>query len=148
MTVSNRTDIPEANPAFICRLPSGYLTLGEMQFLRGYCILYADPQVADLNALYPGQRSQYLCDMTLVGDALLVVTGAYRINYGIFGNSQPILHAHIVPRYTSEPETLRKGLPWSYHQEMLDSNPFNHQSDQDLIQRIADTIRKRLEGKY
>jgi diadenosine tetraphosphate (Ap4A) HIT family hydrolase len=51
--------------------------------------------------------------MTLIGDALLEVTGVFRINYGIMGNSDPCLHTHIVPRYLTEPEKFRQGLPWS-----------------------------------
>ena len=51
--------------------------------------------------------------MTLIGDALLEVTGANRINYGIMGNPDPFLHTHIVPRNLTEPEKFREGLPWS-----------------------------------
>ena len=50
--------------------------------------------------------------MALVGDALLEVTGAYRINYAILGNTDPALHAHIVPRFLTEPDEYRKGPPW------------------------------------
>jgi diadenosine tetraphosphate (Ap4A) HIT family hydrolase len=67
------------------------------------------------------QRAEYLGDMALVGDALLEVTGAYRINYGIMGNSDPFRHAHIVPRYSAEPENLRNGLPWSYPKKLMDA---------------------------
>ena len=42
------------------------------------------------------------------------VTGAYRINYAIMGNSDPYLHAHIVPRYSDEPEEYLHDQPWSY----------------------------------
>ncbi|MCE5208940.1 MAG: hypothetical protein LLG42_11610 [Chloroflexi bacterium] len=30
-------------PSLICRMPSGWVFLCGMQFLRGYCILQADP---------------------------------------------------------------------------------------------------------
>ncbi|MGD0749887.1 MAG: hypothetical protein ABSA23_00600 [Anaerolineales bacterium] len=63
--------------------------------------------------------------MALVGDALLEVTGAYRINYGILGNSDPFLHAHIVPRYLTEPENLRNGLPCSYPRKLMDAVSFD-----------------------
>jgi len=46
-------------------------------------------------------------------DALLEVTGAYRINYGIMGNSAPFLLTDIVLRYLTEPEKFREGLPCS-----------------------------------
>jgi diadenosine tetraphosphate (Ap4A) HIT family hydrolase len=116
----------------------------DMQYLRGYLILLSDPVVASINDLDRLQRAVYLGDMTLVGDSLLEVTGAYRINYGIMGNSDPFLHAHIVPRYLSEPDKLRTGLPWSYPQKMVDEVVFDLARDKDLMQQIAAAIQKRL----
>jgi len=52
--------------------------------------------------------------MSRLGDALLKVTGAARINYAIFGNQEPALHAHVIPRYGDEPEALRSAQPWAY----------------------------------
>jgi hypothetical protein len=72
---------PGDNPVVICRMPSGWVQLADRQYLRGYCILMAEPQVISLNALDAAARERFLLDMSLVGDALLEVTGAYRINY-------------------------------------------------------------------
>ncbi len=133
-----------SNPAVICRVPSGWAVLSDMQFLRGYTILLADPVVASVNALDRPLRAVYLSDMALVGDALLEVTSAYRINYGILGNSDPYLHAHIIPRYLNEPEEFRGGLPWSYPLELVNAVPFDHERDRELMQRIASAIQKRM----
>ena len=118
--------------------------LCDLQFLSGYCILLADPVVSSLNDLSQAKRSEFLCDMATVGDALLEVTGAYRINYAIAGNSDPYLHAHIVPRYMTEPEILRKGLPWSHPQAEMDSMVFDYERDKLLIQRLSQAINNRL----
>ena len=82
--------------------------------------------------------------MSIVGDALLDVTGAHRINYAIMGNSDKVLHSHIVPRYAIEPEEFRLNTPWSYPQEIMNTMLFASDRDQDLISRIKDAIRKRL----
>jgi hypothetical protein len=37
-----------------------------------------------------------------------------RINYAIFGNLEPALHAHVLPRYEDEPESMRTQHPWAY----------------------------------
>ena len=50
----------------------------------------------------------YSRDMGRIGDALLRVTKAYRINYETWGNSEPALHTHIMPRYLAEPDAKRK----------------------------------------
>lgn len=125
-------------------MPSGWVVLCDMQFLSGYCIFLADPIVTSLNDLDRNQRSAFLCDMATVGDALLEVTSAYRINYAIAGNTDPYLHAHIVPRYLSEPEELRRGLPWSHPQAELDSMLFDVDRDRPLMEKLRQAIVKRL----
>ena len=98
----------------IARLYSGWAVFGERQFVRGYALLLPDPVVPNLNALSAQERIAFLSDMSRLGDALLKVTGAARINYAIFGNAEPALHAHVIPRYQDEPEELRGTHPWAY----------------------------------
>jgi len=88
--------------------------MGDVQFLPGYCLLLPDPVVPSLNDLTDGARGQFLQDMASIGDALLKVTSAYRINYEILGNTEPELHAHVFPRYISEPEAIRRKPAWFY----------------------------------
>jgi diadenosine tetraphosphate (Ap4A) HIT family hydrolase len=96
------------------RCASGWAVFGQQQFIEGYLLLLPDPVVPDLNALTAERRSQFLLDMSQLGDALMRTTAALRINYAIFGNLEPALHAHIVPRYRNEPESLRTQHPWAY----------------------------------
>jgi len=102
------------NPYVICRLPSGWAVMGDVQFLPGYSILLPDPVVPSLNEVNETGRALYLRDMVLLGDALLKVTGAIRINYEILGNSEPELHAHVFPRYSHESDERRKMPAWFY----------------------------------
>jgi diadenosine tetraphosphate (Ap4A) HIT family hydrolase len=146
ITIPERIAAAQAgtNPTVIYRVPSGWVVLCDMQFLRGYCILLADPIVPSLNDLDQVQRAQYLCDMALVGDALLEVTGAYRINYAIMGNSDPYLHAHITPRYADEPEQYRHWLPWSYPKSVMEADLFDFERDKELIQQLREAIGVRI----
>ena len=98
-------------PQAILRLPSGWVTAGDTQPLRGYCVLLAAPVARDFNALAPEARARYALDMGRVGDALIAALGAYRVNYETWGNLDPALHTHIVPRYLSEPDRLRVQTP-------------------------------------
>ncbi len=132
------------NPTAICRMPSGWAVLCDVQFLRGYSLLLSDPVVPDLNVLDRGHRAQYLLDMTIIGDALLEVTGAFRINYEILGNLDPALHAHIIPRYLSEPEDLRKGPAFLYDKDFRNSIKFDYERDKELMQQLATAIQRRL----
>lgn len=98
----------------VARLPSGWAVFGEQQFLPGYCLLLPDPVVPHLNALPVAARAQFVADMGRLGDALLASTAAVRVNYAIFGNQDPALHAHVVPRYADEPLPQRTAHPWTY----------------------------------
>lgn len=146
MSVSQQVEAARvgAEPALICRVSSGWVVLCTMQYLRGYCILLPDPVVPSLNDLTRQQRADYLCDMSMVGDALLEVTGAHRINYAIMGNSDQALHSHIVPRYLTEPDEFRLNTPWSYPQVTMNDRLFDPDRDRDLMLKIKDAIRKRL----
>ena len=101
-------------PRVIARFYSGWALFGERQFLRGYALLLPDPVVPTLNSLGAQERTLFLLDVARLGDALLKLTGAARINYAILGNQEPALHAHVIPRYSNEPENLRASHPWAY----------------------------------
>jgi len=96
----------------VLRMKSGWAVLGDPQITRGYCLLLPDPVVPDLNALTGEARRQFLADMAALGDAVLAVTGAERINYEILGNLEPALHAHVIPRHASEDPALRTKPVW------------------------------------
>jgi diadenosine tetraphosphate (Ap4A) HIT family hydrolase len=96
------------------RCASGWAVFGHQQFIKGYLLLLPDPVVPDLNALSAGHRAQFLLDMSRLGDALMRAASPVRINYAIFGNLEPALHAHVIPRYQDEPENLRTQHPWAY----------------------------------
>lgn len=114
----------------IARLFSGWAVFGPRQFVRGYALLLPDPVVPTLNALAAKERTQFLGDMTRIGDALLKVTGAVRINYAIFGNQEPALHAHVVPRYEDEPEPMRTKHPFAYDWSVAPA--FDHAACREL----------------
>jgi diadenosine tetraphosphate (Ap4A) HIT family hydrolase len=103
-----------AAAGLVARLASGWVVMGERQVFPGYCLLLPDPVADHLNALGPAHRARFLADMALVGDALLACTGAIRINYAIFGNVEPALHAHVFPRRADEPEATRTAQPWAF----------------------------------
>jgi diadenosine tetraphosphate (Ap4A) HIT family hydrolase len=96
------------------RCASGWAVFGHQQIVNGYLLLLPDPVVPDLNALTPERRSQFLLDMSRLGDALLRTTAPIRINYAIFGNVEPALHAHVIPRYRTEPDGMHTQHPWAY----------------------------------
>jgi diadenosine tetraphosphate (Ap4A) HIT family hydrolase len=125
--------------ASVGRLASGWVIMGERQVLAGYCLLLPDPVVPHLNSLAPEARGRFLADMAAVGDALLVVSGALRINYAIFGNVEPALHAHMFPRHSTEPSATRTAQPWAL--DWSAAPIYSESLHGDLKQRLAAQLR-------
>ena len=123
-----------AHPPLITRMPSGWAVMGQSQFLRGYSLLLPDPVVPHLNAMDAAARDRFLSDMGRLGDAVLAATDALRINYAMFGNVEPALHAHVIPRYADEPEAMRAAHPWAY--DWNAARQFDTQSDGQLLAMI------------
>lgn len=130
-----------ANPTVIARLRSGWAVAGLTQVIDGYCLLLPDPVVPDLNALTGEARTQFLLDMVGLGDVLLELTGALRINYEILGNLEPALHAHLFPRYASEPEALRTGPIWHY--DWKSAPPFDAAAQAPFMARVRTALTAR-----
>lgn len=104
------------NPTVIARMTSGYAVMGDTQFLPGYCVLLAAPQVAQLGDLPLAGRRAFLTDMALLGEAITAACTPTprRINYEILGNTDPFLHAHLFPRYDTEQPEYGRFPVWLY----------------------------------
>jgi len=144
------------NPMLMAKLPSGYVVFGDTQHLPGYCVLLSDVHDADhLTDLTGEQRTQFLADMAMLGDAVFAVCGGRdpafrRLNYEILGNSLHTLHAHVHARYAWEPKEFRTGPVWRYPlEDRFDArhdplrSPDAEELD-DLRQAITAELERRL----
>ena len=122
-------------PNAIIRLKSGWVMAAEKQTVEGYCLLFSDPVVKDLNSLADAERAQYALDTIRVGDALLAITGATRINYETWGNLDPALHTHIVPRYSHEAAEKRV-LPVCKAYDSALARAFDPLCDREFVERM------------
>jgi diadenosine tetraphosphate (Ap4A) HIT family hydrolase len=146
-SIHRRVDAAKTNrnPAVVCQVSSGWVVMADEQVTPGYCMLLPDPVVSDINSMDREDRIQFLSDMVLIGDALMEVTDAYRINYDINNNADPALCAHIFPRYKSEPEQYLKMPAWfCYEVEKKLPPKFDAERDSALMKKIANVI----QGKF
>ncbi|MET8697527.1 diadenosine tetraphosphate hydrolase [Kitasatospora sp. NPDC004723] len=108
------------NPTVIRRLDAGFAVAGDVQFLPGYAILLTDrPGVQRLSDLPRPRRLAYLEDLDRLGEAVERACRAAdpafrRVNLEILGNTDPMLHAHVWPRYDWEPADLVRLPVWLY----------------------------------
>jgi diadenosine tetraphosphate (Ap4A) HIT family hydrolase len=82
--------------------------------------------------------------MALLGDIVLMVTGAVRINYAMFGNMEPALHAHVFPRFDDEPEDLRTASPWAY--DWSQAPTFDLDKDGPLLEALREKLSRTVSG--
>jgi len=99
------------NEFVVAKLETGWVALAGEAFTQGHCVFWPDPVVFSLNDLNEEMRMKYSRDVARVGDALIAVLGAYRINYETMCNVTQSLHTHIIPRYAEEPDELRRERP-------------------------------------
>jgi len=132
------------NPMVMATLPGGYAVMGDTQFLPGYSVILPKHFVTSLNELSLTERVAFLRDMSLLGDAVQAATGAVRINYDILGNTDAFLHAHVFPRYASEPaERLAKPV-WLYSPDhwTADKYAYSPTKHGELRQKITDYLQQ------
>ena len=100
----------DAFPDSIAELKSCYVILGDQQFYRGYCVLFAKLHATELY-LMPADAARLLFDeMRLVAEAIAAVVKPWKMNYECLGNSEPHVHWHLLPRY--ETDEMRRGPIW------------------------------------
>jgi diadenosine tetraphosphate (Ap4A) HIT family hydrolase len=132
------------DPTVIARLAGGWAVLGDPQVIPGYCLLLPDPVVSHLNALQGPARAAFLADMAALGDVLQAECGAVRINYAIFGNVEPALHAHLFPRRADEPAALATAQPWAW--DWAAAPPFDPVRHGALRERLRAAVAAAVPG--
>jgi diadenosine tetraphosphate (Ap4A) HIT family hydrolase len=124
------------NPDFVARLETYWVVISNRPLLDGHCVTYADPVVFGMNDLDEATRMKYWRDVCRVGDALIKVTGSYRINYETMCNVAQALHTHIVPRQLSEPDKERHERPAVAYKE----KDLNADAGRELIAKLQEAL--------
>lgn len=141
-------DLFRERPYFVYEFDTSYVEIGKNQFWEGYCILFAKGDYNHLTDMPLPVREAYLMEMSILGEAMLEVLGAARINYNILGNSYPLVHAHLFPRYDWEDEDLRKTVVWRYDSSFFSDEAYRFDQDRhaDLKERLTAAIDRRYQA--
>ncbi|MFS0785504.1 hypothetical protein ABC345_03860 [Shouchella sp. 1P09AA] len=133
------------NPMVMVNMRSGFAVIGDTQFLPGYCVLLPTEKWPSLEKMPLALRSDYLLDMSLIGDAIVDVCQPLRVNYSIYGNTDTYLHAHLFPRYDWEPAERIPHPVWQYPQEKWTDE--QEQFQEATHGALRDKLTKKLEEK-
>ena len=132
------------NPMVMARMRSGFAVIGDTQHLPGYSLLLCDDASVDhLTDLDRRRRSEFLFDLSLIGEAVQLACrdrGLRRVNYEVLGNALPWLHGHVHARYDWEPPE-RVGWPvWCYPDAERSAVEHTYRDDQHGELRSAITL--------
>lgn len=138
------------NPMVIAKMRSGFAVMGDTQFLPGYCLLLPWKAYSSLEELDFQKRSEYLLDMSLIGEAISVVCNPRRINYSIYGNTDAYLHSHIFPRYNWEPKERIPYPVWQYPSNKWFDAEYQYKEEKHggLKQKLSHKINELMEKAY
>lgn len=138
------------NPMVIAKMRRGFAVIGDTQFLPGYCVLLPLRPFGSIEELDFKQRSEYLLDMSLIGEAILKVCNPRRVNYSIYGNTDAYLHAHVFPRYNWEPEERIPYPVWQYSAEKWHNAEYLYSDEThgEIKEKLSNKIYELMKEAY
>lgn len=98
------TDYLDSFSKFICPLDICDFYLFTDQRYYGRCVVALKKHCEEIHQLTAEERVMFINDVARVSNAIQTVTGCKKINYTIYGDGNPHLHMHIVPKYEDGPE--------------------------------------------
>ncbi len=107
----------------------------DWQFFKGSTLLVYKEHITELHHLDSSDRHQFMDDASRVSVALEMAYPGVKLNHGLFGNSVPHLHWHIIVRRDTDPDP--KSTIWESPFDVVES------SEQDLLV-TAEQIRQYL----
>jgi diadenosine tetraphosphate (Ap4A) HIT family hydrolase len=117
------------HPGFVKELKTGYVILNEFQYFRGYSLFLSKTHAAELHELSASERSTFLAEMSLVGEAVYRAFQPKKLNYELLGNLSPHMHWHIIPRYKTDSQPEKS--VWELNKEET-CNPEHKSNPEDL----------------
>jgi diadenosine tetraphosphate (Ap4A) HIT family hydrolase len=100
-----------AFPDFVAELPHSFVILGDAQFYRGYCVVFAKLHATELHLMPPAEARALFEETVAVGAAIAAVVKPLKLNHECLGNAEPHVHWHVFPRYASDP--MQRSPIWS-----------------------------------
>ena len=97
----------------------------DWQFFKGTVILVFQDHVTELHHLSKELQSRFIADASRISTALEKTFPGTKLNHGLFGNTMPHLHWHIMVRRETDPDS--KSTIWESQFPILE------QSDQDFF---------------
>lgn len=117
------------------KMTGGTLYLFKDQAHKGRCVVALNDHKKELFECTDEQRNAFMADVAAASKAIKELWGCTKINLGSFGDTNPHLHVHIVPKYEG-------GFEFGGSFEITNPNPVHLSDDEykEMIQALKEKL--------
>ena len=98
------------NPYLIAEMDRSYFVVGDHQWHQGYALVLLKEHIREPFHLPLHAQSEHFREVMRAADALDRTFQPEKMNFSCYGNAEPHVHWHIVPRYENDPHPGKD--PW------------------------------------
>ena len=98
------------NPHVIAEMDYSYFVVGDHQFHEGYALVLLKEHIREPFELSPDVQREHFREVMRAAEALNTTFQPRKLNFSCYGNAEPHVHWHIVPRYEDDPHPGKD--PW------------------------------------
>jgi diadenosine tetraphosphate (Ap4A) HIT family hydrolase len=114
------------NPHLIAEMEHTYFVVGDHQCFKGYALVLLKQHVREPFELTPNAQREHFVEVMRAAKAIHETFAPAKLNFSCYGNAEPHVHWHIVPRYEDDPN--RDGDPWRAWRAWRDATPLSEQN--------------------
>ncbi len=127
-------------PTFIHEFENSILVLGDHQYFKGYSILVSKIHAREIHNLPQEIHLDFFSELMTATQAIEKAFQPWKMNHASFGNQDPHVHIHIIPRYESDPD--RHQQPW-YNSNQFEDHLLKPGAGAETLNRIREAIKNK-----
>ena len=98
------------NPHLVAVMEHSIFVVGDHQWHRGYAVVALKEHVREPYDLTPDVQRAHFREVMRAAEALDKTFQPVKMNFSCYGNAEPHVHWHVVPRYADDPHPGQD--PW------------------------------------
>lgn len=112
------------NPYVIAEFKHSIFVVGDHQYFPGYSLILYKQHVREMLDLPPQIQTELFEEVMRGTRALVETFHPWKMNHASYGNAQPHIHWHLIPRYADDPNRLKPPFQMAseFHHRIIDSD--------------------------
>jgi diadenosine tetraphosphate (Ap4A) HIT family hydrolase len=98
------------NPHLVAEMEHSIFFVGDHQWHRGYAVVALKKHVREPYDLTPQVQGEHFREVMRAAEAVAKTFRPVKMNFSCYGNAEPHVHWHVVPRYADDPHPGKD--PW------------------------------------